>query len=358
MRDALALALFLGAAFLVLTRCAREGFAFAVKACDSINKESEVYLSSPRLQELCERAETINPSQVCLVDCDVSKLCGNPGVGYCRKPRTSPLLCQVTPEYYGVHPDNNDLPEVYRVLRGTCLHVSSESGVIDNRALREAVLRFPDEISVVGSSLGYTSSFKSSWSMTFTDARGHSGEHALPLIESGYIVEATKRARKLGVAARVPTALLHESSVSPGGRDTSFLTEPGPLRERLVRAKEHENQPSTLHVTARFSLPDTVSATIAGLTYSARVPGQSDTLSPVSGKKLSVRTEVWLMVALSPKTDGVLEVREVLRGSDGLTHVSRVRTGGSQRSGEFRYDGEPPRMWIGMRDAGLDLTLL
>lgn len=364
MNGALVAAAVFGAAIIVMCECIREGFTFATDACDAINKDGHVYQNSPRLQELCERAETINPSETCLVDCDVRSLCGDPSVGLCRQQANqSPLLCQVTSDYYGSHPDNRDLPEVYRLRRGTCLSVSSDGEVIDNRALRTAAMRFPDEVATVGSSLGHASRLQGSWSMTFEDTPGTDGEHPLPLVNQDYIVEATERARRQGVAAQIPSAVLHESCVSPGGRDTSFITEPVPLQQRIDRAREHENQPPTLHVTARFTLPETTSVTIAGLEYSTQVPGQPDRFSQLSGKKLSVRTDVWLMVSLSPKTSEVTEVREVIKGSDGKTHVTRVRTGGGVKVlGEgtafVSYTGEPPRLWVGMRDAADDETLI
>eukprot|EP00873_Tetraselmis_striata_P043837 jgi/Tetstr1/464101/TSEL_008906.t1 len=243
MRPTLALAAILGAASLVaIFGCGcgggggggggcgggggAEGFAFASDACDAINKEGRVYQSSPRLRELCERADSINPSRTCLVDCDVNKLCGDPSVGLCRRARASPLLCQVTADYYGPHPDNGDLPEVYRVRRGTCLAFAADGEAVENSALRAAMLRFPDELAIVGSDIGHASRVQSSWSVTFSNRRGDDGQMQLPLVDPQYAVEATARARARGVAASIPTAVLHESCVSPGGRDTSFRTEP------------------------------------------------------------------------------------------------------------------------------------
>lgn len=355
----------LGAASMVLCECAKEGFrGFAEDACDALNKDSAVYQSSPRLQALCDRAGGINPTRTCLVDCDVRELCGDPSVGLCRQPRASPVQCRITADYYGSHPENRDLPDVYRVRRGTCLSAAADGEAIADRRLLLAMLRFPDELAIVGSGLGHASRLQGSWSVTFSNLRGDDGQMGLPLVEPDYAVEATAEARRRGVAARIPTAVLHESCVSPGGRDTSFMTEPVPLQQRLVRARDHENQPPTLHVTARFALPDTASMSVAGIAYRAFVPGQPEQHSPVSGKKLSVRTEVWLMVAVSPKTDAVTELREVLKGSDGVTHITRVRTGAPLRSmsgasGEafVSYTGEPPALWVGMRDAAGDVTL-
>ena len=358
------LAALFGAAVLIMCECVKEGFAFAVDACDAINKDGHVYKSSPRLQELCERAESINPSRTCLVECDVPTLCGDPSVGLCRRSRTSPLLCRVTADYYGSHPENGDLPEVYRVRRGTCLVVSADGEAVADRRLKAALLRFPDEVAMVGSGLAHASRLQSSWSVTFSDAVGDDGQLPLPLIGPDYAVEATKEARRRGVAARIPTAVLHESCVSPGGRDTSFKTEPVPLQQRLARARDHENQPRVLHVTARFALPDSTSVTLAGMTYAASSPGQQERFSPVSGKKLSVRTDVWIMLAVSPKANSVTEIREVLKGSDGSTHVTRVRTGdsikplsGGDGGPVVSYAGQPPELWLGMRDAAGDVTL-
>lgn len=363
--SALTVGAVLGASILLV--CAfsrhREGFGFASDVCDSINKESGVYRGAPRLQELCSSAKDINPSRTCLVDCDVDKLCGDPSVGLCRRAKGSPLLCKVTADYYGSHPDNADLPDVYRVRRGTCIVFSADGEPVADGALERAMMRFPDEVAIVGSRLSHASRMQSNYSVTFSDNRGGDGRGALPAVEPDYAVHATAEARRQGVAARIPTAVLHESCVSPGGHDTSFKTDPAAIQQRIIRAKDHENQPPILHVTARFSLPETASATIAGVNYTALLPGQQDKVSEVSGKKLSLQTEVWIMVAVSPKTGSVTEAREVLKGSDGFTHVTRVRTGEAVEGmgwgdGDLvSYTGQPPDLWVGMRDAATDVTL-
>lgn len=362
---AAAAAVLVATAVLACTATGRERFTFAKSACDAIDPESEVYRSSPQLQELCARAETINPNASCLVDCDVASLCGNPSVGACRRPRYSPLLCRVTAEYYGAGTERAELPEVYRLRRGICLSVASDGGAIQNTALRMAMLRFPDSIAVVGSDFGSESEFHDTWSVTLSDHRDQDGEVALPLRTADYTAAAAEAARGQGVAARISSAVTHESCVSPGGHDTSYRTEPMPLQMLMARLRDHENQPPLIHVTARFTMPETSRLSFGGMVYNAYTAGQSRTVSPVSGKRISVRTEVWLMVAVSPKESAVTEIREALTGSDGTLHVSRTRAaggaavrqleGGTPADPLVAYAGEPPQLWLGMRDACLDL---
>lgn len=371
---AVSVAALLAVGIVVLTGCLTEGpegFTLATDVCDSINTESRVYTGSPGLREICERADLINPDETCLVDCDVDSLCRNPSVGHCRKPRGPSALCDVTDNYYGSHPDNSGLPSVYRVRRGTCLVATAEGAFVDDANLRRALLRFPESLAIVGGALGHESRLHDSWTVTLAATPGASSEDVRlesSLASYDFVVESAERARGSGASHPVPTAVLHESCVSPGGEDTSFSTEPAPLQERLARASLHENQPPVLHVTMRFSLPDTARLQIgptgpSGLIYTPATSGQTRQVkkSPVSGARLSVRTEVWLMLEVSPKDGVVREAREVLRGSDGRLHISRRKDLGPAAAAPMSflsYQGQPPEMWWGMRDAARDVTAL
>lgn len=340
----------------------REGFSFARDVCDSINKESRVYLGSPRLQALCSGADDINPERTCLVDCDIAHLCGNPSVGLCRQAQSAPALCEVSGDYYGHHPDNSHLPNVYRVRRGVCISMSTDGRAIRNAALRSALMRFPESLAVVGTALTDESPLTPSWSVTLADSRTDDNLVELPLASPDYASRGAEMARELGVSASVPSAVLHESCLTPSGQDTCFVTDPAALQDRLARARDHENQPGTLHVTALFTLPDTTQATVGGLAYLTALPGQPRAASPVSGKPLSARTTVWLMAEVSPKLGVLGQVREVLVGSDGTTHVTMVRPPAGLHplgDGPFvAYSGQHPELWLGMRDAAADLTRL
>ena len=351
------------AAAAALCRQKVEKFGFATDVCGSIDPDSNVYRDSADLRALCDRADLINPEEACLVDCDVGSLCRNPSVGYCRKARSSHRLCDVTDDYYGSHPENADLPKVYRVRRGACLAATAAGAFVDGPDLRAALMRFPASVAVVGSALGHESRFKEAWTVTLPASPGAGAADVdLPLASHAFVQEAARRARGSGVSALVPAALLHESCASPGGNDTSFPTEPAPLARRTARAAGHRNQPPRLHVTLRFTLPSTSRVRIGGapgLVYSSFAAGQPRTSSPVSEAPLSVRTDVWLMIEVSPKDGRVTEAREVLSGSDGKVRISKAAPAAgwafdAQDPDVVSFAGDPPELWLGMRDAARD----
>lgn len=361
------IATILAVCVIMLTGCLKriEDFTFATDVCESINPDSDVYNNSPKLQELCNNPDIINPNETCLVDCDVDTLCRNYSVGYCRKPRGSNVLCDVTDNYYGSHPENIDLPKIYRMRRGTCLVATVEGAFVDDTNLRKALLRFPKSIAMVDGNLRHETEFANTWTVSITSSLSSvSSDLYLPLISDDshdFVKESTDISRKYGVSYHVPTALLHESCVSPGDRDTSVTTEPTPLQDRLNRASNHENQPPVLHITAKFTLSGTTSAKFggdAGLVYQSLIPGQTGVVSPVSGVDISVRTEVWLMLEISPKDMKLLEAREVIVGSDGRMHISKSGMDKTIDVGSFiDYSGDAPKLWLGMRDAALDIEL-
>ena len=332
---------------------ATEGFSIATKICRGLRQDSSVLAGSPLLRQLCGSADEINPDQACLVDCRVDALCGNPSVGFCRAPRYHKATCDVTAAYRGSEPDNDDLPRVYRVRRGACLIATAGGRVVDTPEARRVLARFPATLACVGTALEAETALPGEWAAAFRDdARD---DIAFPAGDP-FASHAAGRARSLGPSARVPVMCLHESSSDPGGHDTSFPAEPQEFASRLLRARDHERQPPVMHLCARFTLPDTASARFGGELYASTMPGARESASPFTGQLLPVRAEVWLLLQIEPAAAEVTEVREVIRGSDGVTRVSRSARRRPVTLERFvEHAGTAPRLWHGMRDAAADL---
>lgn len=338
-------------AVIFVCECAKEPFkTFSEDICSSINTESALYTKSPadlRLKVLCASPETINPDQTCTVGCDIQTLCRNPGVGFCGTVALfHKLTCDVSRTHYGEHP-HPDLPRVYRVRKGTCLSTTNDGRVVEDTNLRACLMRFPSRVSVVGASLTGDSNFLGTWTVTLD--RRNPGTMSLPLATTGF---ATACAAVVGY--RAPAMYTFESSRTPSEEDTSSPDVGPVITNRLKRAATQQNQPKLIHVTARFTCPVCVPTFGGKFAYVAPVSG-THPVSPFSKMEISVRTKVWVCMTLSPKEGKIVEVREIMEGSDGKTRIYKSATPADfDMTIPVSSSGDPPELWLGLRDGAAD----
>lgn len=324
-----------------------EHFSFAKEMCDKLRKSNAQIAESSELLKLCDQADRINPDETCDVDCDMSHLCGNPATSYCKKAGTSDkVLCDVSYKYSGDHVENSDIPRVYRLRKGSCV-VSDPYGKINNSEFsREILLSFPDEISVVGHSLKSTTSFSPEWSVSVPNNNG--GQIDFPTDTDDFKDACISEAGKTRVAARVPVAFKYETSKEPGGKDHSLKTDVASFKQRVLRAKEHHNQPPLVFVGFRFKLLNTHGFRIGAAHFNHYSPGQTPNNSPVSNIPLPINSHITLCVGIEPKNGKITSIREVIVTPEN-THISL-----SRREFEFdaklpiEFSGEEPDMWLGL----------
>lgn len=347
------------AAALVVSECLRcETFSMATELCGSFSDNSAMYASSPRLQELCKKAESINPTETCYVGCDVKTLCRNPKTLGCMGMNSHPALCDVSYLYYSKALDG--MPKVFRVARGTCLLATESGKFVYNRTLRSALLRFPYKIAIVGDSIGHDSAFPENWSYSFPASNlATTSAVNLSLVEHAYVVESSLMARTIGASADIPTVVYHESCFRPDGGDTSLNIQAASLQSLLTRAASHANQPPVVHITVRFTMPVTSRLDIAGAVYAMDDPGSTSSTSPLTGGPISPQSSVWLSISVSPKTDKMTEAREVIVHPDGMMQLSMKRLDRKMDARNIiSYTGHPPDIWLGMRDASRDIAFI
>lgn len=340
-------------ALMLVCECIKEPFTFAADICSAIDKDGSIYTDgSPQLKQLCSAPESINPEQTCNVGCDMKTLCRNPGVRFCAEAiHYHPFTCDVSKVHYGGQHSQVDLPPVYRVRKGTCLVTDSRGKVANDARLRACLFRFPSEISVVAATLA-TSQLSESWTLTIGDSVP--ARVSLPLKTQDYATACAK------YAPSVPTMFKFESGRTPGGQDTSVSKDVPSLLERLSRARSHKNQPDRLHVTFRFTLPETSRAKFGDkYEYVATVPEDRAQNSPFCKMPISARTDVWLCLSLRPRDGKVDEVREIVSGSDGKIHVYRSNALiDFDMSRPLSVNGTVPEIWLGLRDGAADHGLV
>lgn len=328
--------------------CMREPFGtLAEDVCSAVNKDSAAY-AAHGLDVTCAKAGDINPGKICTVGCDVDTLCRNLSILYCVKAaQHDKATCDVRGEHYGSHPDSNYLPNIYRVRRGTCLTSTDVGRMVDDRHLRACLMRFPSELAVVAEELAGTSRFRAKWTVSLDGKT----PVELPLQIDEFLKLCAARTRS--ESPDVPVMAVYESSRTPSGTDTSYSIHDAMLTQKVKTVRYHKNQPDRLHVTVMFTLPTVTSANLGGLTYTAVIPGATQT-SPVSGKAICARTTVWLCMRLNPKAGKMDDVREIMMCSGGETHVHR-----STEETAFDMDNPlkitgPHELWLGLRDGAAD----